>query len=51
MNKGEKEGILDIIEIYISSYEEFKNPVIAVETVIKDLKTLRRVIEKWVYMT
>jgi hypothetical protein len=46
MNKGEKEGILDIIDVYIESYEEFENPIIAVETVIKDLKILKKVVEK-----
>jgi hypothetical protein len=46
--KGEIEGILDIIGYYIKYYEEVETQteVISTKSIIRDLETIRRVIEK-----
>lgn len=44
MTEGEKQGVLDVIDVLIEGYKE-GNPVIVKEAVIKDLEILRRLIK------
>jgi hypothetical protein len=45
VNKGEREGILDVIGYILEYYEKSDKKVIATEAVIKDLKTIKKVVE------
>lgn len=46
MNKGEREGILDVIGYIISHYQESDEKVIAIAEVLEDLKKIEKAVQK-----
>jgi len=48
MNKGEKEGILDVIELELELFRELaaQKPIVSTEFVVKQLEIIKKVVEK-----